>query len=264
MGHEMAANDSIGLWGYVFCLRDREKPFYSRPIIERGAYVGSCEISAADLPFAKPDPGATLDGCRELLYESYVVEQGWKVPGTEGRPPSPTRFEFRMSARNRPMLCDRFDECGWWVTLLDGEGAVRACKRCVTDADLDLDMLAYPGARPIREWALAWTAGLTEVSRLAICGGVRGSLASLILLSDLVDHLYRHSPDTYSVASIPLRAPTLYFSLHIGGILVPHWAFRYSEDDRKPVNVVLYETTHTKHEKDRYLHMLRKIGYSKL
>lgn len=241
---------------FIGCVISYEsEPIFYKPMFTNGKFIGSSPLNKPEfmvLPFED-----LLDQCRSLLYDCYIVEQKWEVSYD-----CPTKFQIKTSKNGKKMLCDRFDYCSSWITIINTKSQVLACQRWMENGKEGLDFNSYTDV--ISNWATEKGINISETGRAAVKKNYRNGNIILILLSNVVDYVYSVDPNNYVVTTIPPGIPTYNFVLHIGGVNVPHFSFKYSEKDKYYVRVVVLETSHVYKEKNRYLSFLLLTGYSKL
>lgn len=150
------------------------------------------------LPHDIPNRQSLLQQCRQLLYNTYYQELGWRP-----NPKAHTQFYIHNdNGDNQPQFCDRFDEVATWVTILGSDdtsdaGQVIACCRSLsgkllpngkvrenTDGIPDLDMLGYDGCpQSVRDWVR--TMGISRVFE-----GQRSSVSPFYRRMNIPFHLF--------------------------------------------------------------------------
>ncbi len=160
-----------------------------------------------------------------LLYEIFVVEQGWD-------PPTPNASELRADHDTR-RLTDRFDDVAIWLGLRDERGRLIATMRILwRDA---------PGALEIEGYTTLAPHLLTraiEANRVVVARAHRGALP-LAILHTYACCIGRAVGATQAIGTT--RAEIAHGVARRMGWVPRGHAFRYHPEDPAPAHLISYD-----------------------
>ena len=218
---------------------------------DRGRPAGNGALPSSPTT-SRPDAGELLDGCRRLLYTTYVKEQRW-LPGAD----NPIGIRAETDEKGRPMLCDDVDAHAAWAAVTDERcEAVIACGRVqVGSPRWALEMSLYPSC-PNELAAQLRSSEAMEINRYAVTGRYRGTHIALTLTHLLLEYGRSRGATRMIFSTSSLAVLRIVESIP-GMPALSSYAFRYEHTDPMHVDAYVMDAS-----RERSRERLASVGVS--